>query len=298
MKNEKNDYFVLDDDEFFQKENPSLVIRTSRSVSLVNHIDAALENALAQISNLTPEMTNQCGPGWPASCELCLDGSVTVNTSQVNPPESEKWHEMRLGGFSGYAFRHLMNNLGSGLVKNYLEIGTFRGSSLISTVYGNEDSLNEIHAIDNFSEFVRGPDHPQGEYDPKADLEWNLSRFLPDTKNRIQFHEEDCWEFDLKKLPKIDLYFYDGYHSAECQYKAFKYFEPVFADCFISVVDDWEQPQVRKGTRRAYSEIGYDVIASRAVIPARRPAGINSVESPSGDWWLGVHVSVLKKRGI
>ena len=202
--------------------------------------------------------------------------------------------EDRLLGFSGACFRHMMNNLCSLKDANYLEVGVYKGSTLISSVYGNEDTLGEVHAIDNYSEFASEDPNAMS---PKQEYAKNLNMFLPNTKNKIQFYEADCFKFDRSKLPKIDIYFYDGEHSAESQYQAFKYFEPVFADTFITVIDDWVQGQVRKGTRRAYEEIGYDVIASRAIIPGKGH-GLNRVNNPCPEWWCGTHIAVLQKRKI
>ena len=264
-KENNNKNFIIDDSEIFQNKNTLVHFVNRREVELLNHLDASLSKAIKNESKLPESISKQM---------------------RTDAPEEEQ-----LMGFSGMSFRHLMNNLGSLPGANYLEVGTFRGSTLVPTVYKNEDNLNEIHAIDNFSEFrVEG-------FSPKEDLEKNLNLFLPDTSHRIQFHEEDCWKFDLSKLPKIDIYFYDGEHSAESQHKAFKYFEPVFADVFIAVIDDWEQNQVRVGTRQAFEEINYDIIGSRAVVPAMRENNANRVNNPDYYWWCGTHLAVLKKRG-
>ncbi len=259
-----NKALIIDDPKIFQNKDTAVHFVNSPEIGLLRHLDDSLDNAIKNTSKLPERISKQ----------------------MTDRPEGEQ-----LMGFSGMSFRHLMNNLGNLPGANYLEVGTFRGSTLIPLVYGNEGILNEIHAIDNFSEFrIEG-------FSPKEDLEKNLNLFLPDTKHRVQFHEEDCWQFDLSKLPKIDIYFYDGEHSAESQYKAFKYFEPVFADTFIAVIDDWEQRQVRAGTRQAFEEINYDIVGSRAIVPAMRENNANRVNNPDYYWWCGTHLAVLKKRG-
>lgn len=260
--------FVIAEDHIFKNEDAMLHVIDNDAIAMVSHVDKSIENALASISKLTDELT------------------IYSFDSKAPIPESEK-----IRGFSGYKFRHLMNNLCNMDGANYLEVGVFRGSTLISAVYGNEKTLGEVHAIDNYSEFAEGADvHPRDSFNMYKNL------YLPDTKEIIQFHESDCFEFDISVLPKIDIYFYDGEHSAESQYKAFKYFEPAFSDVFIAVVDDWEQKQVRNGTKQAFEEIDYDVVASRAVIPGKRPNNANRINNPTADWWCGVHLSVLKKR--
>ena len=262
----KNGEFVLDNPAFFESEQTRLLGIDAPEVLLTKHVDESFHKALKSKSKLPDDMTIQS-----------LIGDM--------PPEN------RLHGFSGYNFRHLMNNLCSFPNANYLEVGVFRGSTLVSAVYGNESTLGQVHAVDNFSEFNVGTH-------PKVSLQHALMRFLPKTQSRIQFHEVDCWAWDYSKLPKIDIYFYDGEHSFESQRKAFTHFEPLFVDCFIAVVDDWEQRQVRRGTRAAFEEIGYDVIASRSVIPGLRPEKANRVNNPTADWWCGTFVAVLKKKSV
>lgn len=263
-----NSNFVISNDNIFDAHDARLHSVDDAAISMVKHVDMSLEDALVLKSK--------------------LPDSMTIHAMGVSSPipDSEK-----LAGFSGYAFRHFMNNLCNFKGANYLEVGVYRGSTLISSIYGNESIMGEVHAVDNYSEFT---DHS----DPKAAYHEALDRYLPDTKDKIQFHENDCFNLDLSILPKIDIYFYDGEHSAESQYRAFKYFEPIFADCFIAVVDDWEQRKVREGTKRAFEEINYDVVASRAVIPGMRPDNVSRVDNPTLDWWCGTHVTVLRKRGL
>jgi len=277
MKN--NAEFILGDASLFQYESTRLhhmnnteftTAEQTKEFKMIEHLDGAIVGAIERKSKLPLSMTD-------------------YSTLPSSPLPISK----QLRGFSGICFRHLMNNLcafPNGI--NYLEVGVFKGSTLISAVYGNEDCLTEIHAIDNFSEFLTLPNVPG----PKETLEKNLEMFLPSTKEKVHLHEIDCFQFDLSKLPKIDIYFYDGEHSTESQYRAFKYYEPVFADIFIAVIDDWEQESVRLGTRRAFEEIGYDVIASRAIIPGNRPGNINRINNPCFYWWSGTYLAVLRKR--
>ncbi len=54
---------------------------------------------------------------------------------------------------------------------------------------------------------------------------------------------------DTGKIKKpIDLYFFDGCHSVDAQYKAVSYFLPAMAKEFIMVIDDWDMNKVRVGT--------------------------------------------------
>jgi hypothetical protein len=149
--------------------------------------------------------------------------------------------------------------------------------------------MGEVHAVDNYSEFTSNTyEHPRDSFYRQLDT------FLSaEEKDKIIFHEIDCFELDLAALPKIDIYFYDGEHSEESHYNALKYFEPTLADTFILVVDDWERKGVRDGTRRALREINYNVVSSRAIIPQFRE---NAPDNPTTNWWCGAFVAVLEKN--
>ena len=251
---------ILNTPELFINKYDSMADFSNRGVSLAAHVDMSIQRACADDSNLPKQLAYE-----------------SVVEAHLNTSE-------KLIGFSGYQFRHMMNNICSLPAANYLEVGTYRGSTLVSAVKGNEGTLSSVHAIDNFSEF-------SVDTNPKHDFEHNIERFLPDSN--IQFYEEDCFKFDVTRLPKIDIFFYDGEHSEESQRNAFVHFYPAFADTFIAVIDDWEQEAVRLGTRRAWEELDFDIISSRAIIPGSRP---NPFETPSLQWWNGTHISVLRKR--
>ena len=272
-----NEPSVMHGDKYFEQESSAVWTWDDIATSYVRHIDNSLRAATSWQSKLPDQATVQS-----------IIPGATIN-EEVVPSLPE---DQLLRGFSGIAFRHFMNNLCAMEGGNYLEVGTFRGSSLVSAVYGNTQILNEIHAIDNFSEFVI----EETGFHPRDDLHKNLDMFLQNEKDKVNFHEGDCFNFDLEKLPKINIYFYDGEHSRESQMKAFTYFEPVFDDIFIAVVDDWEQRQVRLGTIDAFEKINYEVVSSRCVIPGMREGNANRVNNPTFDWWNGTYIAVLRKR--
>jgi hypothetical protein len=273
---------VMHGDKYFKSDDLACWTYNDKATSYITHVDNAIRKASSHESKLPDEATIQS----------ILGGTGAVLADGKEIPDLPM--EYRLMGFSGVCFRHFLNNLCNFEDANYLEIGTFRGSSLVSAAYGNTDVLNEIHAIDNFSEFIV----EDSGFHPRDDIEKNFNLYLGPAKNKINFYEEDCWSFDLTKLPKIQIYFYDGDHSQEAQTKAFTYFEPVFDDVFIAVVDDWNQRKVRLGTEAALSQINYDVIGSRAIIPGRRPDNASRVNNPDPLWWGGTYIAVLRKRGI
>ncbi len=54
-----------------------------------------------------------------------------------------------IGGFISPNIRHLLNNIGA-ISTHYVDCGSHVGSSLVSTVYGN-DNLKSATAIENWS---------------------------------------------------------------------------------------------------------------------------------------------------
>ena len=261
----KLDKYIIDNKEAFESDNHMFYTRIHPILAYSRHVDEAFEKAFKEESKLTKEMT-----------------FMSVTRNELQPEE-------KLFGLSGSSFRHLMNNLANLKGANYLEVGVWKGSTLISTIFGNENLLNEVHAIDNFSEFDE-------DGTVEKEFNWQLDKFLPNTKHVVNFHKEDAFKIDLKKLPKFDIFFYDGHHSEESQYLAFKYFEDRLADTCIVIVDDWEQRQVRAGTRRGLEAIDYKIVTSKTVMPGRRKENANRVNNPVYDWWNGVFVAVLTKE--
>ena len=59
-----------------------------------------------------------------------------------------------------------------------------------------------------------------------------------------------------------------------------------------------KQESVRLGTRKAFEEINYDVIASRAVIPGKRAENANRINNPCFLLVVGYLCSCFKKEII
>lgn len=184
-----------------------------------------------------------------------------------------------LRGMSTSKCRHFLNNLNSLPKTNYLEIGSWQGSTLCAALYGNP---GKIYAIDHF---VKDFNMHEGE-SVKSLLFKHLDRFS--LRNQVNFFDEDCFSLDLNKIPdKIDVYFYDGAHSEAAQSQALSYFKSVLSDVFIYVVDDWRD----RG----------DGVVSGAMEGTF--AGIKEgftqhyyTELPRGDYHMGIGIFVLEKK--
>jgi hypothetical protein len=173
----------------------------------------------------------------------------------------------RLNGLSSPKIWHLLNNLAA-QSDNYLEIGTHMGSTLMAALYGNDVNAT---AVDNFCM------KPQ-----------NRNHFFQNVKNlKFNFIEKDCFTIQEKELPPIDLYFYDGEHSYNSQYKAIKHFIGSMTQEFIYVCDDWNNSPVREGTLQAIMDCKLEIVEYHE----RRHKTMKDKEN----WWCGIAVFKLKK---
>lgn len=181
---------------------------------------------------------------------------------------------LSIKGFSGKEYKQFSNRLLSlPIVKNYLEIGVWYGSTAIAGLKGNTNKLN-YWVVDNFSQFGS----------PKQDFLNNWNDNIGGDPNLI---DEDCFKINLqqKGIKDIDVYFYDGDHEEKDHYLALQYYYESMADSFIYLVDDWCWPKVQTGTFRAIQELNLKV---------EMHVGFYGYENSNG-WWNGCGVFVFKK---
>ncbi len=184
---------------------------------------------------------------------------------------------LAIEGMSSPKVRHLLNNLCSFPGTNYLEIGVWKGSTFISALFGNEANISSAIAMDNWSEF-KGP---------RKNFLANCARFLPNSS--YLFYSEDCFQVNLEPIfhQPVNIYLYDGAHTALAQELAFTYYDSILDDTFIAIVDDWNHLPAQEGTRAAFKKLNYHILYE-IILPARY----------NGDreiWWNGFYVAVIQK---
>lgn len=193
----------------------------------------------------------------------CLEYSMY----KANQHQSELSSDLlTMYGMSGLKFRHLLNNIGSFPNAKYLEIGIHTGSILFSFMFNNSAS---VIAVDNWSQFNEENAH-------------NVEKYCGN--NRIEIIEQDCWTLDPYNMTKSNMFFYDGDHSYESQYRALVHFHPCLEDEFILIVDDWNLPHVRKGTLDSVEHLGFDVL--RKI----------EIQTTTNDWHNGTCLMVIQKK--
>lgn len=175
----------------------------------------------------------------------------------------------KLTGLASPKVWHLLNNL-CAQAENYLEIGTYMGSSLMSALYGNDHV--SATAVDNF---CMKP-HTRGHF------------FRNVEHLKFTFIEQDCFTINPAIFVKpIDLYFYDGRHDYEDQYKAIKHFAPAMKSEFTFICDDWNNSHVREATFQGIKDSGLEVVEFKEVK--------NDLMKDKAGWWCGIAVFKLKK---
>lgn len=195
------------------------------------------------------------------------------NDSKITP------EIIALDGMTGIMTRHFYNNLLSMDDARYLEIGTWKGSSVCAAMCNNSAS---VIAIDNFSEFGG----------PRQELLANFNHFRG--ANDATFIEGDSFAMDISEFPKFNIYLYDGDHSEKCQYDALKYYYDHLDDEFIFIVDDWNWQGVRNGTLAAIAKLDFTILYEKRI---RLTYDESHTPQPMAHdtWHNGLFVVVLKK---
>lgn len=186
---------------------------------------------------------------------------------------------LQMEGMSGKKTRHFYNALCAFPETRYLEIGSWKGSTLCAALEGNQI---QALAIDNWS---YSPE------DIRSAFLANLAQHRGE--NVVRLLEQNCW--DVKDTGMMfNVYLYDGDHSTESQEKALTHFLSSLDDVFIYIVDDWNDPRVRQGTLSGIGAASLQVCYRREILTS--DDGVHpSIHSQQSDWHNGIAMFVLKK---
>jgi hypothetical protein len=190
-------------------------------------------------------------------------------------------------GFSGRKFRLFMNNLIAQVQDpRYLEIGVYHGASFCSAMAGNK---LRIVGIDNW---LGNWDN----YDGKRDIfDSHLAKFVtPETDVTIM--EGDFRHVEYARMEKFNIMFYDGSHSEKDQYDGVFLPSAAMEDNFILIVDDWNWPQVRKGTLDALRYLLLDIEYSVEVRTSFAGEVFPVIHGKNSEWHNGMLAAVISRR--
>lgn len=188
---------------------------------------------------------------------------------------------LEMEGMSGKMTRHFYNNLLEIPDARYLEIGTWKGSSTFSAMYGNKAN---IICLDNWSQFDG--------HEIKESFLANLELYRGG--NEVEYREGDCFAINTTSISKRNLYLYDGAHEVDDHYRALTHYIDCMEDEFIYICDDWDWAAVREGTWKAIRELRLEIIFS-----IERSLNEGDSWKPAGyakaTWWNGIWAAVLRK---
>ena len=199
--------------------------------------------------------------------------NANENMSKIN-------HEiMMLRGMTGLKTRHFYNNMLTMSGARYLEIGSSTGSAVCSAMYGNNAI---VLCMDNWSESGI----------PKEEFVNNFNKFKGN--NEAIFIERDCFKIDISSFPKFNIFLYDAEHSYDNHYKALFHYYSCLDDVFIYIVDDWNWPDVRKGTMDSIAKLNLNIIYEKEI---RLTFDDSYTKEPmrTTSYWNGIYVAILQK---
>jgi hypothetical protein len=192
-------------------------------------------------------------------------------------------------GMTGRMTRHFYNNVMtfSGKATNYLEIGAWKGSSLISAMHGNESHVTAT-VIDNWSQFGG----------PSTEFKANVDALLSPS-HKLTVLDQDCYTVNVSKLPPIDVYMFDGDHAYQAQYKAMKHFAPCLAESAIVLIDDWNWSSVRNGTADGLNAVKHFLQVVYADEVRHTNDNTHSTSKvASAEFWNGIGIFVVERRAM
>jgi precorrin-6B methylase 2 len=189
---------------------------------------------------------------------------------------------LTMHGMSGHRYRRLINKLVE-LTPDarYLEIGSWKGSTACSAMYGN---TCKVLCIENWDIFFEAP---------KAEFFQNVVKFKNDNVSFQQLESEYA-KVDYSQIGKFNIYLFDGPHAEHDQYAGITITQEALDDEYILIVDDWNWPEVRNGTLNALKEIDNKIISSIVVRSTQNDKHPQPANEQS-EWHNGYFIALIEK---
>lgn len=174
------------------------------------------------------------------SLQRALRLESKLSQTFIQDVEVKNWH-------FDIPYYHLLNNVCGWMNASHLHIGLLKGGSFIAALYQNQDFLRHQVGVDWFQEY------------PEKDFYTNCDRYLDRSKCLII--NTECFHLDKSLfLDPIDILLYDADHSLMAHEKAFTFYDDIFADVFVAIIDDWKCPWVRRPTFKAFEKLNYTLL--------------------------------------
>lgn len=204
-----------------------------------------------------------------------IDKAVATATSDLKlcqlPPSI-----LQINGMSSTRVRWLLNEVCRlhPYYCNYVELGTWRGSTLISASYKNNGFFI---GVDNFSQYFRR-ERTRRVLHRNIRTHWQYSKPM--------FIESDINKLDLQLLPMPDIFFYDAGHDRKQHADAIARYSINFPRELILIVDDWCRKSAFRGTRDGLKKIKHKVVHEVEL----KTDGRDDTDS----FWNGIYLAHLK----
>jgi methyltransferase family protein len=165
--------------------------------------------------------------------------------------------------------------------ETYLEIGTWKGLTLLSAAYGNVDKV--CIGCDKFRFWGRWTGFG---WRARRAFRSNLERFRGRCAH-IDFHEttsKRLFDRHLVQAP-VGVYFYDGDHSYAGTRHGIMAAVPILSRRAVILIDDWNASAVHRGAHAGLRDGGLTVLWQREL------PGAHTKET----WWNGLGVFYVER---
>jgi hypothetical protein len=164
-------------------------------------------------------------------------------------------------GMSSPRVCNLLNRLVAGMDpgEHYLEVGTWKGRTLLSAAHGNTGRV--CYACDKFRFWGR---YTGWGYQVRSTLDANIARYREGSAEIRLFAMRSRELFARRLVPgPIGVYFYDGGHSYRATRHGIVAAAPLLSRRSVVLVDDWNDAPIRKATFDGIAEAGLKVLWAR-----------------------------------
>eukprot|EP00614_Pseudopedinella_elastica_P002870 CAMPEP_0172606108 /NCGR_PEP_ID=MMETSP1068-20121228/26292_1 /TAXON_ID=35684 /ORGANISM="Pseudopedinella elastica, Strain CCMP716" /LENGTH=372 /DNA_ID=CAMNT_0013408711 /DNA_START=148 /DNA_END=1266 /DNA_ORIENTATION=- len=209
---------------------------------------------------------------------------------------------LTIEGMSDDRVRHLLNNICMAHGTRFIEVGSWRGSTMASALAGNEAAVDLAVAVDSWEDSrADSMLFGSGVVSMQAFVE-NVNSAAQSTDGRSLVNV--VWK-DFRALTGADwakvetdkgiaearfnVYLFDGPHEREDHFDALALMLPRLTRTFVYLVDDWNYEPVQQGTFEAYAALGLRVVYDEV-------AGGGRLNGVAGPWHNGFYVAVLEKN--
>ena len=184
---------------------------------------------------------------------------------------------LNLFTWAGLKTKHFLNALLEMEDARYLEISNWEGSSIFSTICGNNANVTMIYPSNGKENMISD----------------NLATYKGN--NNVNLIVENYFTHNASSLPKFNIFMYDADWSEESQREALRYYYNNMEDTFIYIADDWNWHSVQKGTIRAIQDLNLTILEEFECLMTSDGSHTN-MDLAKSDWWNGIYVAVLQKN--